>query len=319
LAGGALGLVGVRAAGAENDCSAFCQSLPPGRWRGECRSDCAHGTGLFFACDGNSAQLCLYADGSATCCPADQPCIDGACQGPPPGCTSDAECSDGNACTENICDTVTGVCSNPPIEGCIPCETAGQCDDGDDCTEDACVEGRCVNTAIPDCGAICTCPLKADGEPCVENDECCAGSCWQGFCGLGEVGCVDVGGYCAGGPCCSGICGEDCLCACLGTGDLTCTGDHQCCGGLCGPTGCCTEIDGRCTTNSDCCSGVCVDAGYSDENGPVFTCDRGPAGTPCRGDGACHSITCCEDVCCPENNFCGYNESTGEFSCTPYD
>lgn len=60
----------------------------------------------------------------------------------PTGCTGAADCADGNACTQDVCND-DGSCSNPPAS----------CDDGDGCTLDACdPEAGCSNVnQCPDC------------------------------------------------------------------------------------------------------------------------------------------------------------------------
>lgn len=342
LAGGVLGLAGVRTAAAKNACSEFCKEVPPGPQRGQCRSDCAKGTGLFFACGGEPGQLCEQVDGTVVCCPSGQDCVGGVCAAPPPpGCTSNADCADGDPCTEDICDTSTGLCSNPAIANC--CITAAQCDDGtgdacttvtcvenvcgtvtepgcisctedldcidsddDICTMDECVQGRCVHTPIEDCGPSCFCPLKQEGESCESDAECCSSYCSpDGECTTHVEICSPVGGYCSDSPCCSDIC-EECQCTCLPRGDTTCVNDSNCCGGFCGPNGCCGETGTRCTGNDDCCGGNCIDTGEQDDNGqPVFICEQGSPGTPCNADGQC--INDCTDagVCtCSQDNWC---------------
>ena len=70
------------------------------------------------------------------------------------GCSSAADCIDGNECTDDLC--VSGSCQNPPkldntpcnvppwvcCDGTCssPCLTALDCDDGDICTDDACID-----------------------------------------------------------------------------------------------------------------------------------------------------------------------------------
>lgn len=60
----------------------------------------------------------------------------------PTGCSSSADCGDGNACTQDVCNA-DGSCSNPPVS----------CDDGDACTLDTCdPEGGCSSVnQCPDC------------------------------------------------------------------------------------------------------------------------------------------------------------------------
>jgi hypothetical protein len=239
--------------------------------------------------------------------------VDGACQPPPPpGCTGSDDCDDGNPCTENLCDNGTGTCSNPPIAGCVPCDTVADCDDGDVCTENSCVAGRCVSDPVPGCGDGCVCTGQAAGEPCVNDNDCCVGYCDNGFCtgDYGEMACAPLGNFCAndaGGAnaCCSGIC-EGCVCACLGD-DQTCAVDRQCCGGFCASETCCREVDARCTSDAQCCGGHCADWGdEDDETGErIFTCGQGSTGTPCRFDGDCINGCTDDGVCdCSAGNWC---------------
>ncbi len=56
-------------------------------------------------------------------------------------CTTDADCNDGDPCTDDACTSVGGsfTCSNTP-------NTGASCDDGNQCTTDACNDGLCVGT-----------------------------------------------------------------------------------------------------------------------------------------------------------------------------
>jgi len=44
-------------------------------------------------------------------------------------CEATPACDDGDLCTADECDSVTGECSHPPV----------MCDDGDECTADLCI------------------------------------------------------------------------------------------------------------------------------------------------------------------------------------
>jgi len=90
-------------------------------------------------------------------------------------CQSNADCGDGNPCTEDFCDPATGGCVHLPIAGCEgegepregegepqegepqegegPCQSNADCDDGNPCTEDFCdpVSGRCLYLSLADC------------------------------------------------------------------------------------------------------------------------------------------------------------------------
>jgi hypothetical protein len=98
-------------------------------------------------------------------------------------CASDADCDDGDACTDDTCDIPSGVCSNtenfdPGTECCDPA-TGDTCliDDGEFCTADSCSDpdsrGDCVHDPAPQEGEACD-----DGEPCATVlDECVNGEC----------------------------------------------------------------------------------------------------------------------------------------------
>jgi Dictyostelium (slime mold) repeat len=63
-------------------------------------------------------------------------------------CSVDADCNDGNACTQDHCNVGLGICQNYAIAGC--CTSAASCDDGNACTADACTNNVCTHT--PSCG-----------------------------------------------------------------------------------------------------------------------------------------------------------------------
>lgn len=79
-------------------------------------------------------------------CTENDECVDGICTGTP------KNCSDGDLCTEDLCDSSTGECSHLQKD----------CDDGDPCTDDSCnpISGECehVNTF----------------DPCEDGDSCIA-------------------------------------------------------------------------------------------------------------------------------------------------
>jgi Dictyostelium (slime mold) repeat len=107
-------------------------------------------------------------------------------------CSTDADCDDDNACTEDRC--VQGLCVNTPIS----------CDDGNPCTADSC---------DPVIGCIHT-PLT--GNPCSTGNACVTGETCQGdgTCGGGTPVATCKSGQVKGGPCdCDGTCcpvGNDC-------------------------------------------------------------------------------------------------------------
>ena len=91
---------------------------------------------------------------------------------PPSGCTSNAQCASGNACTTARCQagqcilsnvaagtscgsgrvcSGTGVCIAAPPPGCT---SSLQCPAGGVCTTNACISGQCVNRLAP-AGTLC--------------------------------------------------------------------------------------------------------------------------------------------------------------------
>ncbi|MBI4717787.1 MAG: hypothetical protein HY763_08295 [Planctomycetes bacterium] len=73
-------------------------------------------------------------------------------------CLDDAECDDGDDCTDDVCD---------PAVGCVFAEVI--CDDANPCTDDGCVGGACVYVDNND-------PCD-DGDECTDFDQCEAGAC----------------------------------------------------------------------------------------------------------------------------------------------
>jgi Tol biopolymer transport system component len=121
-------------------------------------------------------------------------------------CTSDADCDDGNPCTDDYC--VAQQCEND--FNFLPC------DDANECTEfDTCSNGYCIGDA------------KADGEDC-SLDMCCSGECVFLAC-YDDTDCAD-GETCEGG----GTCAATCVGLCGQPGDPCVTGS-DCCSGLCHP------------------------------------------------------------------------------------
>jgi carbohydrate binding protein with CBM4/9 domain len=84
-------------------------------------------------------------------------------------CTDNPSCSDGNACTADVCDVAKGTCSwTPTTDACAS--------DGDDCTLDQCQAGQCMHTFD---STACDCATDAhcnDDNVCT-TDHCNAGTC----------------------------------------------------------------------------------------------------------------------------------------------
>jgi len=115
-------------------------------------------------------------------------------------CAEEADCDDGDACTDDSCNPRTGcmhlaincddadACTTDscdPVERCV--NTPIDCDDNNRCTEDACSDGDCINTPIdtdgdgaPDCGDNCPNHVNPDQADCDDD-------------GLGDVCAISSG------------------------------------------------------------------------------------------------------------------------------
>jgi hypothetical protein len=179
-------------------------------------------------------------DDGAVCTDGDF-CGGGACVGGPP-----LDCSDGNLCTDDLCDPIDG-CSNPLNSD--PCEDGNPCTEGDTCSGGACVSGGprdCddANTCTDDsCNVSTGCVNAPNSDPCNDGTVCTNGD-------------VCSGGTCVGGP------------------PLDCSDGNLCTDDICDPiTGCsnppnsepCDDGD-ACTDGDVCNAGACV-------SGPALDCD----------------------------------------------
>src|SRR5206468_1285028 len=134
-------------------CSPTCQFEPAGQ---ACANNpCISGSTCdgAAACVGGTPNTLPCNDGSA-CTTADT-CAGGVCVGGPP-----PNCVDGNVCTTDTCDPVTG-CVNTP--NTLPCDDLNPCTSGDTCAAGACV--GTPNTHGRD-----------DGHACTTADRCAGGA-----------------------------------------------------------------------------------------------------------------------------------------------
>lgn len=255
-------------------------------------------------------------------------------------CVVDADCDDGNLCTQEAC--VAGQCASATPFACpaAPCFVAScnpqtgkceqspiSCDDGDPCTADQCTNGQCQHLAVPGCGMSCAGDEYCDdGNPCTK-DVCAWGSgqcvhqllegCAEPC--QGDASCDD------GDPCTQDVCTDAGMCEhlqmdgcypkCFNDYDCNdgnpCTQDMciggQCqfaqlpgCGDQCKDSAQCE--DGNACTADQCIQGTCV---YS-----VAKCNDGD---PCTNDMCDPTIgclfspspNCCtNDKDCDDGNLC---------------
>ena len=232
-----------RLCNADADCGTnqFCE-CPPGscsKIRGTCVAKppvCPDYVVPVCGCDGTTfSNDCVRRVAGA--CKADE----GACG---PGCQSDADCHDQNACTVDRC--VSGACEHDCI--CVePASGAFCCGPGPLCvTTTTTLPGACGSVVDPTCGG--TCPFRSMCEPAPVATA------------VGGCRCVSS----EGGPCGGNINMPPAVC---GPG-LVCQQSNPDATGVCVVPGCVPLFTSGCTQTSDCCEpcsrlgrapcGVCI-------------------------------------------------------------
>jgi len=247
------------------------------------------------------------SDGDA--CTQGDLCDEGLCKAGGP-----MECGDGNPCTDDSCD---------PLSGCVNAPNTDGCDDGEGCTHsDTCLDGVCsgIQYSCDDPGqcetvdgvtcngdGTCTYPtapmngtLCDDGDACTEGEQCADGACVGGA----AVDCDD------GNPCTDDGCEPLSGCAYTNnagvcTDDDPCTTGDHCDGGGCATTEILGCDDANPCTDDECIAGVGCDytpnADLCDDGDPETTGDHCVAGV-CVGniapvddhdhDGVCPDAGC---------------------------
>ena len=244
------------------------------------------------------------------------------------------ECDDGDICTDDLCDPLTGECSFPANGA--PCDDGEACTVGDTCTGGECIPGEVDKICLGACGDG-KCVFTETSEECPVD----CGWCGDEVCGIAENG--PDGGSCPQD--CLAACGDDkcqggesaqfCPMDCGGCGDglcnlgespETCAGDCPvpCGDGECGfgedalncPTDCMPPCgDGVCEGGenpyacpADC--GMCGD-GICSAQEDVESCEIDCA-SPC-GNGICEGgetpVDCAVDCGSCGDDVCGYAES----------
>ncbi len=244
-------------------------------------------------------------------CTTGETCTAGACAG-----GMAVLCNDGNPCTADVCDKVTGACTSAglskiPCDDGNPCTTgdacfAGvctpgilkDCNDFDPCTADACAAGSCTHTAISGCTSTCT----TTADCAVSTD-----ACLINYCDTAAKKCASKAAAnltaCSDGNACTTV--DGCLNGtCSGSQPVFCKDSNGCTDDTCNPaTGACVHTPNTlpcsdanpCTSGDQCSGGTCV-------GGAVKVCNDN---NPCTADscdvktGACafKGIPGCGGVC----------------------
>ena len=270
--------------GLDDDCNgeideASCQD------DNQCTTDsCDPDVGCVFApLDGDQC------DDNDACTVADQ-CTQSVCSG------EALVCTDGNPCTEDSCDPITGC--NYPFNNAI-------CNDDNPCTfADLCKAGECSPGALLDCD---------DANPCTKD------SCHE------ELGCFheESQGQCDDNNPCTAD--DSCEAGKCVPGSVTdCNDDNPCTDDFCDPLGGCINVPNQascndndlCTLGDECVNGQC-------KSGNPLDCDDN---NPCTND-ACNKVLGCthsngSDLCddndpCTVSDVCvaGACVGTGALDC----
>lgn len=243
----------------------------------------------------NASGDCTYPNNSLPCndglfCTTTDTCSSGVCVGSGNPCSSgqlcdeggnrcvqclsNSDCNDGNVCTTDSCDAVTGECvfTNNTIA----------CNDGLFCTAtDVCSGGACVGSGDPCPGLLCNestnacveCILNADcpsdGNGCTD-ERCIAGECFN----INNTLPCNDGLFCTASDVCSSG-------ACVGTGD-------RCPGELCDED---RNRCAECITNADCDDGIaCTTDACTLSTGQ---CANAPNHVSCNDGVFCNGVEQC--------------------------
>jgi hypothetical protein len=221
-------------------------------------------------------------------------------------CTADAQCDDGNPCTDDVC-MADGSCSN--TDNTAPCDDANACTVGDSCGGGECQPG--TTPLVCNDGNLCTddacdpgvgCVASNNTAPCDDANACTLGdSCGGGECQPGTTPLVcNDGNLCTDDACDPGV-------GCVASNNTApcddanaCTLGDSCGGGECQPgTTPLVCNDGNLCTDDACDPGVgCV------VSNNTASCDDGNActlGDTC-GSGECQAGT--TPLVCNDGNLC---------------
>jgi cysteine-rich repeat protein len=126
--------------------------------------------------DGDGAGECAQCLSDADCddgnsC-SDDLCMAGNCANTPKAasCSADDQCQDSDVCTQDSCDVATCTCVHAAKPGC--CHADPDCDDGIACTKDRCLASLCRHAPKPGMTACCT-----SDAMCQPDDACSIGVC----------------------------------------------------------------------------------------------------------------------------------------------
>ena len=279
-------------------------------------------------------------------------CTYGTCNG-----TNPVICSASDQCHEpGVCDSTTGVCSNPNSNEGKNCSDGYLCSQDDQCHSGICIGTDVICTALDQCHdagtcdnstGICSSPTKSDGtlcddqNLCTQSDKCYSGSCngtaitcsasdqchEVGVCNPSTGSCTDPISV-EGKPCDDGnlcILNETCHSGiCQGT-SVTCTAIDQCHEiGICNPlTGNCSQpnsLDGKTCNDSDLCTQTdTCKTGLCVGSDPVVCPSSDQcflAGVCDPSSGSCYAAPSADGSICDDYDACTQKDICQNGTCT---
>lgn len=225
---------------------------------------------------------CVTTNNTAPCSDGDvctnaDHCAGGACVSGSP-----IVCDDGNACTNDACNPLSGCFAT---NNTLACNDANACTTGDTCSAGACVgaprvcdDGNgCTNDG---CDAALGCVTAANTAPCSDDDVCTsADTCAAGACVSGPAIVCNDGEVCTDDAC-------DPQSGCFTTNNIAACDDGD-----------------ACTSNDHCALGACDGAAITCNDGDVCTDD---SCDPAIGCVTTNNVqTCDDDDSCTSNDLCG--------------
>jgi len=236
-------------------------------------------------------------------------------------CLADADCDDGNPCTDEICDAT---------RTCITTPNTASCDDGLFCTvDDICDAGLCSGAAR-DCDDTDACTLDTcddDADTCAFENAADGSACDDAlFCTVSDTcnsgTCVGVPRDCSDTNSCSVDACDEAVDACahppvpnnvICDDQISCTSSDVCLDGVCvGSDGCalgetCDLPTGQCITSTPCTTATeCDDANGCTEDSCVNDfCSHQPNSAACD-DGLFCTVDdqCSAGACGGDNRDC---------------
>jgi streptogramin lyase len=232
-------------------------------------------------------------------CTQTSTCQSGACVGANPIlCVASDQCH-----VAGMCNTVTGICSNPNAPNGTACNDNDACTQTSTCQAGACVGGNSVVCTPSDqCHVVGTCnpangtcsnPNAPNGTPCSDGNACTqADACQAGICAAGtSITCT------ASDPChVAGTCNP---------ANGTCSNPNAANGTPCSDDNACSQADtcqaGTCTGGSPVvcmASDQCHVAGMCNPASGTCSNPSAPDGTPCNDGSVCTSTDSCQAGSC---------------------